>query len=84
MTEDSWLLNFTSTHNHHGCLPTATLGLAEFFTAVDTESFEPSLSLSDLTVLLLGAVKVTEAVEVDFRNLVTTDVVSFRVQTVAN
>ena len=60
------------------------MGLAEFFTAVDTESFEPSLSLSDLTVLLLGAVKVTEAVEVDFRNLVPTDVLSFRVQTVAN
>jgi len=60
------------------------LGLAEFFTTVDTESFEPSLSLSDLTVLLLGAVKVTEAVEVDFGNLVPTDVLSFRVQTVAN
>ena len=22
MTEDSWLLNFTPTHHHHGCLPT--------------------------------------------------------------
>ena len=68
MTEDSWLLNFTSTHNHHGCLPTDTEGLAKFFTAVDTESFKPSLSLSDLAVLLLGAAKVTEAVEVDFGN----------------
>ena len=28
VTEDSWFLNFTPTHHHHGCLPTAALGLA--------------------------------------------------------
>ena len=84
VTEDSWLLNFTPTHHHHGCLPTAALGLAEFFTAVDTESGEPGFSLPDLAMLPLRAAKVTEAVEVDFGNLVPADVVSFSVQTVAN